>query len=186
MDKVLKYAHRLLEEVVTSNDICLDMTLGCGKDTLFLKDICKKVYAFDIQEEAIKKSKELMKDCKNVEFILDGHENVLLHINEKVKGIIFNLGYLPGGNKKITTHFETTIKALKDSLTLLSDKGICVICLYPGHLEGNKESIEVTKYVKGLNQKEFTVLKYEFINQINNPPFLIAIEKNENVSSSKL
>ena len=51
------------------------------------------------------------------------------------------------------------------------------ICLYPGHPVGKKESIEVLEFVKGLNQKEFEVLKYEFINQVNEPPFLICIEK---------
>ena len=62
-------------------------------------------------------------------------------------------------------------------LSILDKKGVCAICLYPGHKEGKVESEKVLEYVKGLNQKEFEVLKYEFINQVNEPPFLIAIEK---------
>ena len=118
-----------------------------------------------------------LKEFNNIEYILDGHENVLKYVPTKVKGIIFNLGYLPTGDKNITTMTETTISAIKDSLTLLTKKGVMAICLYPGHPEGKKESIEVLEFVKGLNQKEFEVLKYEFINQVNEPPFLICIEK---------
>ncbi len=44
-------------------------------------------------------------------------------------------------------------------------------------MKEKKESEEVIKMVETLNQKEFEVLKYEYINQIHEPPFLIAIEK---------
>lgn len=177
MYKVLNFSHKVLEEVLTKDDVALDMTLGAGNDSKFLASLVKKVYAFDIQEKAIEIAKENLKEHDNVEYILDGHENVLKYITDGVKGIIFNLGYLPTGNKSITTMTETTIKAIKDSLTLLIKKGVMVICLYPGHPEGKKESVEVIEFVKGLNQKEYDVLKYEFINQINEPPFLICIEK---------
>lgn len=48
---------------------------------------------------------------------------------------------------------------------------------YPGHKSGLEEANIIGEYLKDLNQKEFDVLKYEFINQVNNPPFLIAIKK---------
>ena len=35
----------------------------------------------------------------------------------------------------------------------------------------------VEKYVKNLSQKEYEVVKYQFINQINNPPYVIVIER---------
>ena len=137
------------------------------------------VVGFDLEssKKAIEIAKGNLKEFNNIEYILDGHENVLKYVPTKVKGIIFNLGYLPTGDKNITTMTETTISAIKDSLTLLLKKGVMAICLYPGHPEGKKESIEVLEFVKGLNQKEFEVLKYEFINQVNEPPFLICIEK---------
>ena len=177
MDKVLNFSHKVLEKVITKEDITIDMTLGAGNDSKFLANISKKVYSFDIQEKAIEIAKGNLKEFNNIEYILDGHENVLKYVPTKVKGIIFNLGYLPTGDKNITTMTKTTISAIKDSLTLLLKKGVMAICLYPGHPEGKKESIEVLEFVKGLNQKEFEVLKYEFINQVNEPPFLICIEK---------
>jgi hypothetical protein len=33
------------------------------------------------------------------------------------------------------------------------------------------------EYVQRLDQQQAHVLRYEFINQINHPPFIIAIEK---------
>lgn len=177
MDKVLKHSHRVLEEVLTLNDISVDMTCGGGNDTLFLAKNSKKVYAFDIQEEAIRLTKEKTKDYNNITYILDNHINLKKYVNEEVKAVIFNLGYLPNGDKKLTTVALTTIPAIKEALSILVKGGVCAICLYPGHKEGKKESEEVVEMVKNLNQHEFEVLRYEFINQINEPPFLIAIEK---------
>lgn len=177
MDKVLRHSHRVLEEVLTSQDIAIDMTMGAGNDTLVLAKLAKKVYAFDIQKEAFEKAKENLKEFNNIEYILDSHDNVLNYVKENVKAVIFNLGYFPGGDKTITTKADTTLLAIEKVLSILDKKGVCAICLYPGHKEGKVESEKVLEYVKGLNQKEFEVLKYEFINQINEPPFLIAIEK---------
>lgn len=177
MDKILEFSHRLLEEKLTLDDISIDMTAGNGNDTLFLARVSKYVYAFDVQSEAIKASKEKTKEFNNITFVLDSHENVKKYVSETVSGVIFNLGYLPNGDKSITTKSSSTVNAIKEVLPLLKRGGICVICLYPGHLEGKKESIEVIKMVEKLDQHEYDVLKYEFINQIHEPPFLIAIEK---------
>lgn len=177
MDKVLRYSHRLLEEVVSENDISVDMTCGGGNDTLFLAKISKKVYAFDIQEDAIKLTKEKTKDFNNIEYILDSHVNASSYLKGKVKGVIFNLGYLPNGDKSITTKAFETVEAIKKILPFLEKGGLVVICLYPGHKEGKKESEKVVEMVKELDQHEFEVLKYEYINQIHEPPFLIAIER---------
>ena len=36
MEKILSYAHKLLENKITKESICVDMTMGNGHDTLFL------------------------------------------------------------------------------------------------------------------------------------------------------
>lgn len=174
--KVIEYAHYLLEQTLTCQDTAVDMTCGNGHDTVLLCEKAKKVYAFDIQEAAINKTKEKTKEFNNVVVIQDSHENILKYVSE-AKGVIFNLGYLPGGDKMITTQYATTIKALENVLSLLQVDGICVIVVYPGHGPGMLEAIELEKYVKELNQKEFDCLKYQFINQINYPPYLLAIRR---------
>ena len=179
MKKVLEIAHQILAENVTKQDVCIDMTVGNGNDTLFLANIAKHVYGFDIQKEAITKTKEKLKTQKidNVTLYLDNHAHLSFYQLDKVKGIIFNLGYLPGKDKTITTQVESTLIALKQSLECLVQGGICVCVIYPGHEEGFKESQQIQQYVKHLNQKEYEVLQYAFINQIHEPPYLIAIKK---------
>jgi len=177
MDKIISFSHRLLKEVITKDDITIDATAGKGNDTLVLAKISKKVYCFDIQEKAIKFTYEKTKDYHNIQYICDSHANVLNYIKEEVKGVIFNLGYLPGENKNVTTTKESTIKAIQNILNILAISGRCVIVLYPGHDEGLKEAMAIEEYVSTLNQKQYEVLKYQFINQINNPPYLIAIER---------
>ena len=177
MDKIIEFAHKLLKEKLKKTDVAIDMTLGNGYDSLFLAPLVEKVYAFDIQEQAIIQAKQTLKDVHNVIYIHQGHENVDKYVFQKVKGIIFNLGYLPKGYKQICTTAKTTLIALKKAIRLLDVGGICVLVFYPGHREGKIEAQEVGEYLQTLDQKEFDIIKYEFINQINMPPFLIALER---------
>ena len=111
------------------------------------------------------------------QLFLSSHENVNTLIKEKVKAFIFNLGYLPSGDKTITTHYESTIKAINNSLEILDEKGVIVIVVYPGHESGKIEDIKLNEYVSLLPQKLYDVVSYRFINQINNPPYVIVIER---------
>lgn len=179
MEKIINFAHRVLKEHISEKDICLDMTLGNGKDSKFLIELAKFVYCFDIQQIAIDNSKKLLSKSNknNYQLILDSHENFAKYINDKIQAAIFNLGYLPRGDKSITTNSKVTLLTIKKLLPYLNKNGVCIIVLYPGHSEGKKESILISEYVKSLNQKEFEVVRYEFYNQINNPPYLYVIEK---------
>ena len=182
MDKVIAFVKKIIKTRVVKKDneninISCDMTCGRGNDTLFLAEVSNKVYAFDIQKEAIESTKALTKDFDNVILINDSHENILKYINEEVDIFMYNLGYLPKGDHLITTNYKSTINSLKDALKILKRNGLITIIIYPGHSEGYTESIEITNYLKTLNQKEYEVLKYEFINQINMPPYAYIIQK---------
>lgn len=142
---VLNFVKRTIDLSVKDKDIVIDMTVGNGNDTLYLCDKVKNghVFGFDIQECGINNTKLLLKDYKNVTLINDSHTNLLQHLNEykhKVSLILFNLGYLPNGDKSITTDAKSTIEAIKNSLELLNDKGVILVVVYPGHEEGLKES----------------------------------------------
>lgn len=119
MDKIIPFAHKVLKEIVDNKSVCIDMTCGNGFDTVFLASISGKVYAFDIQDEAIKNTKDKVKEFNNVVLVHDSHDNVLDYVSEKVKGVIYNLGYLPSGDKNVATKKETTISSLEKVLTLL-------------------------------------------------------------------
>lgn len=179
MKKILQFAHDIINDKVSSNDICVDMTIGNGNDTLLLCKKAKFVYGFDIQNKAIENTDNLLKEnnLKNYKLILKSHSEIDSYINEKIKLFIYNLGYLPKGDKQITTLYETTLLSLNKALYLLDNKGIIILVVYPGHEQGSIESIKVIEFVSNLSQKEYDVVKYEFINQINNPPYLLVIER---------
>lgn len=186
MKGIIQYSHYLLEDTVLKGETVIDATCGNGNDTLFLSRLVGEqgqVLAFDIQKHAIKTTKMLLEKNKrnNVEYILDSHANVGNYLeNKKIKnigGAIFNLGYLPKSDKTIITKGETTIQAVNSLLSYIKRKGIIVLVIYHGHEGGKQEKELILKHVITLDQKDYNVLQYRFINQQNNPPFIIAIQK---------
>lgn len=187
LTKILDFGHRLLEKAIEPGDLAIDATAGNGHDTKFLAEKVGsggKVYAFDIQKEAIEATAERLRKhdlLERVTLFHKGHEElkncILPEHFGKIKAGVFNLGYLPGSDHSIITKPETTLIALKDLLHILTVHGIVVIVIYSGHPGGEDEKQAVLEYVSSLDQKIYQVLKYEFINQKNNPPILIAIEK---------
>ena len=178
MDKILEFSKKHILNLNRSDLISIDATLGRGNDTLFLSKISKKVYSFDIQKEAIEYSLDLLSknNISNVEVILDSHENITKYVNA-CDVVMFNLGYLPKGDKSIATRKDSTLKAIKESLSVLNLNGIISIVFYPGFPSGLEESEYVMEYLKTLDQKTYDIIKYEFINQINMPPFCVLIER---------
>ncbi len=182
IEQVLIYAHTLIKSCTTEGDKAIDATVGNGFDTLFLSQLVTssgKVYGFDIQQQAINNTKKLLDEnhCQNVELYQLGHENINSVIFDKVSSAIFNLGYLPHGDKFITTIGENTIEAIKQILPILKLNGLIVLVVYHGHPHGKEEKEALLSYVSTLDQKHYQVLNYQFINQKNDAPFLIAIEK---------
>ena len=180
MKRPLEMAHDFLAQVVTREDIVIDATMGNGHDTLFLAKLAKQVYAFDIQEQALEKTSQRLQEAglTNAELILQGHETVDQFVTE-VKAAIFNLGYLPSADKSIITQPQTTIEALDKLCQLLVKGGRIAIMIYYGHEGGDIERDAVMDFVSQLPQQEYTATIYRTLNQINNPPFLVMIEKLE-------
>lgn len=176
---------KIIKGYVKIGHTVLDCTVGNGKDTLLLASSVGKsgkVYGFDIQASAIKNTKSLLKKNNididsRIVLIQDGHEHIDKYLKEEVDFVIYNLGYLPGGNKAIITKAETTLLSLEKSLRLLKPRGILLITVYIGHEGGIHEHLAVEEYLAELDQREYSVLKNEFINQKNNPPLLYIIEK---------
>ena len=112
-----------------------------------------------------------------VKLIHDSHENIDKYVEDKVDGVIFNLGYLPGGNKEITTKADSTIIALEKILKRLKPEGIVILILYPGHAEGLNEEKRLIEYINSLDQKKYIGIKLQYLNRINNSPYPLLIEK---------
>ena len=174
---ILNRVKLICKKNIKNTDITMDLTAGNGFDTLMLAKLSKKVFSIDIQSIAIKNTKKLLDDnnINNVIQIQDSHENIynlLKEYKNKISLIIYNLGYLPGGNKNILTNYKTTLKSLKESFKLLNNKGIVLITCYP-HEEGKKESKEIINYLSR-NSIKYNI--YQNTNNIN-APFLIEIKK---------
>ena len=180
MKRPLEMAHDFLAQVITPEDIVVDATMGNGYDTLFLAKLAKQVYAFDIQEQALEKTSQRIQEAglTNVDLILQGHETVDEYVTE-VKAAIFNLGYLPSADKSIITQPQTTLEALEKLCQMLVKGGRIAIMIYSGHEGGDIERDAVLDFVSQLPQQEYTATIYRTLNQINNPPFLVMIEKLE-------
>ena len=182
----LKIANDIMDKHVKIGDTVLDCTVGNGNDTLRLAKLVGgrgKVYGFDIQKIALditSKNLTCEKLDNRVELIRDSHENIDLYINDKLDFIIYNLGYLPKGDKSIKTKSSTTLISLEKSLELLNDNGLILITSYIGHEGGLDEKQEVEDMLSKLDQKYFNVIKYKFINQKNHPPILYGVEKSNN------
>lgn len=179
----VSFAQYLQKQVVKAGDIVIDATAGKGFDTVFLArqvGTDGHVYAFDIQAEAIMWTCERIREAglaERVTLCQAGHEEILLHVDRPVRAAMFNLGYLPGASHDVITRPATTVQAVQAVLQLLQAGGLVTLVIYTGHAGGSEERREIEHYAASLPQRQFTVARYELINQVNNPPLVLAIEK---------
>ncbi|WP_414055256.1 class I SAM-dependent methyltransferase [Macrococcus equi] len=182
---VLPFARDLILKYIEPGSTVIDATCGNGNDTLFLAQTLNHtghIHAFDIQAQAINNTQEKTSDFQNISYHHLGHEKVLDVVNAQVSLAIFNLGYLPKGDKSIVTLPETTIQAIENIFSILEVEGLIILVIYPGHAEGKIEKDAVLNYLAHIDQNIAHIFKYEFINQKNNPPFVIGIEKRKNTN----
>lgn len=176
-------SHQIISSIVEKGDLVVDATAGNGNDTVFLAGLVGeegRVYSFDIQECALDSTKKKLIEKQLTDRVMqihDGHQNIKNYISQPVKAVMFNLGYLPGGDHSIGTKGNTTIEAIKASMELLTVHGIVSIVVYYGGDSGFEEKNEVMEFIKTIDCKKFTVMRTDFVNQVNCPPILICIEK---------
>ncbi|GEK88778.1 Putative rRNA methylase [Alkalibacterium putridalgicola] len=181
----LAYSHALMNQTIQPGDTVIDATVGNGHDTHLLARLVKdtgKVIGFDIQKQAIDTTKRRLIEAgldQRVQLHPIGHENIvdILPPAETVSLVVYNLGYLPKGDKSIITTPGSTLSSVKQALSRLKKNGLVLLMVYYGHQGGEEEKDVILDYVESLPQKNYSVLHYNFLNQKNSPPFLIAIEK---------
>lgn len=158
-------AHKQILESIKPGDIVIDATVGNGHDTLFLAQQVGKqgiVYGFDIQQQAIDSATQRLQAndvLSQTRLFHAGHEQILELIPKKHHGSIriamFNLGYLPGSDKELTTQQATTLTALKGVLSMLSPGGMISILAYTGHPGGKEEYKMVREFIHQLPDDQF-------------------------------
>lgn len=183
LDKITEIAQHFAGLAIEPGDSVIDATAGNGSDTLFLADRVGtegKVYAFDLQDKALQITADKLQKAgfnERVQLIHSGHERIAAFTFEKVSVVMYNLGYLPGGNKEITTKSSTSIESLKQALKLLKNDGLITIVLYPGHEEGDLENKKILRYTADLASSECLVYHLRVANRSGNPPELLVIKK---------
>lgn len=186
---VLDFAHVLIREALRPGDVAVDATLGNGHDTAAL---CRavgdegRIFGFDVQAEAIEETERRLSELSvspEIDLLQVGHEEMDEHLppvtHGRVGAITFNLGYLPGSASSLTTTPDTTIPALRSAVKMLRPGGVVTVVIYTGHEGGTAEADAVDAWATNLPQRDVQVLSYEFVNQKNDPPRLLAIEKRE-------
>ncbi|HEX2580180.1 MAG TPA: class I SAM-dependent methyltransferase [Rhabdochlamydiaceae bacterium] len=151
----LDQAHLYWKDLLKPNDQVIDATCGNGKDALRLAQLVPQghVYALDIQECALQQARALI-PYSNISYLHQSHTELP---SGQFKLVVYNLGYLPAGNKELTTMAGTTLESLKKAAQIIVIGGaVCITC-YPGHLEGAREEVAVRGWVKGVDSKKWLI-----------------------------
>ena len=160
----------------------VDFTLGNGHDTLWFSDLVGEsghVYSFDVQDQAISSARALLEaeaKYNNYTLIKSSHHLVKHFVPGKICAGMFNLGYLPGGDRSITTMHETTLPAVEAAIDILEDDGGLLIAVYPGHPEGTVEGELIHRMLAPLDRKKICVTKLQIVNSPTSP-FFFLVEK---------
>jgi hypothetical protein len=163
----LTYAHRYWEGVVRPGDTVIDATVGNGHDTLLLAQLLKgegALIGYDIQSQALENTRKRLESLPE-EFTRVVSLKLRSHIcfeERDVKLIVYNLGYLPGGDKRITTVGDTTVQSIQSALSCLSSEGAISITCYPGHTEGAKEQEVLLDFLKTLSSSRWQICRHTF------------------------
>ena len=130
--------HKLLSTHAPYRHV-IDATVGNGHDSLFLAPLSTRIDGIDIQPLAIRRSTERLAACPNVFLHLDNFTHLKSYSSPKTDLIIFNLGFLPGASKEISTTAEESSKAIALAYDALCSGGHLCIAVYPRHPGGQAE-----------------------------------------------
>lgn len=180
MTGILQIAKDALAARANPRGVYVDFTMGKGRDTAFLCSLCPQghVYAFDIQPEALRQTGAHLAKCgyDNAELILASHDTFGDYVHGKIDGGLFNLGFLPGGDRALTTRRETTLRAVSGALAALKPGGVLGVAVYPGHEEGRLEGEMLQSYFSSIPKAEADVFIYRLLN-VPDSPYMMVAEK---------
>lgn len=182
----LDYAKGLWQKIVIPGDVIIDATCGNGHDLVYLAHLALTplsgwIIGIDIQQKAIDKTKELITQVlpaplqNRIQLHLQSHET-FPQTSTAPSLIVYNLGYLPGGEKSITTQFSSTLESIKNAQSLIKAGGVISITCYPGHPEGSIEERQILQYCSQQDPKLWNVTHQQWINR-RSAPSLVILQK---------
>jgi hypothetical protein len=172
----LDLAHAYWKELILSEDVVIDATCGQGFDSEVLAQLLpKRIYLFDIQREAIVATQQRLRTQPiELQFHQVCHSAIAEYVaKNSVKLIVYNLGYLPGGNKQVTTQADTTVQSVRCALDLLQEGGAISITCYPGHEQGAIEENALLQFCERLSPQDWNICWHRFLNRRAAPSLLL-------------
>lgn len=184
MYQITEWCHHFIELQVRPGDHCIDATMGNGHDTELLCRLVGPsgtVLAFDIQEQALQNTAKRLQEAgvpDNYRLILDSHSHMDQYADEdSVSCIVFNFGYLPGGDHALATRPDTSITAIMQGLKILKKGGLMSLCIYSGKDSGFEERDALLAFLKELDPKKYLVILSSYYNRPNDPPVPVLVRK---------
>ncbi|RZC66174.1 hypothetical protein C5167_009864 [Papaver somniferum] len=189
--KATELAHLIWQRIVQKGDYVVDATCGNGYDTLALLKMVAdesgkgRVYGMDIQSCALKNTSSLLDESLNtnerelVELFHLCHSRMEDVISEGIflRLVVFNLGYLPGGDKAIITVPEKTSQALESACRLMGPGGLISVMVYVGHPGGREEYETIQSFASGLPSESWVCCKFEMLNRPLAPVLVLLFKK---------
>lgn len=178
-------AHAALEKALRPGMHAVDATAGNGYDTLFLArrvGAKGRVWAFDVQRAALEATRARLagvEDAAPATLIHAGHEGLHQHIPEDspINAAMFNLGYLPGSDKSITTNPEHVVAALRGLLRRAAPGAVFSVHAYTGHTRGDEELRALLDLTETLPYTEWNVLHTTTRNKALRPEHLFLLQR---------
>jgi glycine oxidase len=164
--RLTEQAQLAIRSVLRPGEVAIDATAGNGRDTKFLAETVGDngfVYGFDLQQTALDRTAEQLQAAglSHVKLVCRDHAEMLMEIAPshvgKISAAMFNLGYLPGGDKEFITNPEKSVPAVRAACELLRPSGICTVVAYVGHPGGAEEFDAVRSCLRDLPPLRFDV-----------------------------
>jgi SAM-dependent methyltransferase len=188
LPRIVELARDLVCRALMPGELAIDATVGNGHDTIWLADRVGdggRVLGLDVQEEALRATAERLRSrglADRVLLVRASHHRLddLLKEEEGRGGpgaVIFNLGYLPGGDPEVTTRTETTLPALDAAIRRVRPGGLVSVVLYPGHAAGRSEADAVARWAGSLPESAASILRCELLGRRSPAPKLLTLAR---------
>lgn len=171
----LDIVKKTVSEHLSEGGFAIDATAGRGYDTVFLArtvGTTGRVLAFDIQPAAVESTRALLaSEGLDAEVVLASHADMAQYASpESADCILFNLGYLPGGDHTVYTRAESTIAAVEAGLDILKHGGLMCVTVYSGGANGYAERDALLPFLASLDDGKYQVISLSFHNRKKDPP----------------
>lgn len=188
MQAMTQLAHDFLKPILHGQAICVDGTLGRGRDTLFfIEQNVGRVFYYEIQSDLFEQFQNQLHQKMTLESSKVPHVIGYCHSHEmigndlsayqgQIDAMIFNYGYDPKTLSGVATQASSSLNALKQSVQLLRKKGRIALVFYP-HAEGQQEKEVLMDWLQSQTNLHVLEIRHPFK---SNSPSLVCLEKISN------